>query len=155
METIGALDENERLTALGRRISKFTTHPRLAKALVYATLFRCLDPVTSVVSSLSSSREGWSIDSTVENQRQVTRKLKRLWHSTSDHVAFSNLMKQFNNCSSSRYQVDEFCYQYKVNPKAMYFLKGKFCVIVVYLVHFLIFGFQSTRCEEIACRPCC
>ena len=132
------MDENERLTALGRRIFKFTTHPRLAKALVYATLFRCLDPVVSVVSSLSSSREGWSIDSTVENQRQVTRQLKRHWHTTSDHVAFSNLMNHFNHCSSSRHQVDEFCYQYKANPKSLFFMKGSFHTIIC-LFHILTF----------------
>lgn len=123
METIGALNENEQLTALGRRISLFTTHPRLAKALVYATLFRCLDPVTSVVSSLTSSRDGWSIDSSVENQRQVMRKAKKEWHKTSDHLAVSNLMQRFSRIFD-RYELNEFCAKHQTNPKSLYFLKG-------------------------------
>jgi HrpA-like RNA helicase len=39
---LGALDENEKLTPLGRRIAMFTTHPKLSKALVHATIFRYL-----------------------------------------------------------------------------------------------------------------
>lgn len=39
---LGALDENEMLTALGRRIATFTTHPKLSKALVHAAIFRYL-----------------------------------------------------------------------------------------------------------------
>jgi ATP-dependent RNA helicase DHX30 len=39
---LGALDENEMLTPLGRRIAMFTTHPKLSKALVHAAIFRYL-----------------------------------------------------------------------------------------------------------------
>jgi HrpA-like helicases len=39
---LGALDENEMLTPLGRRIATFTTHPKLSKALVHAAIFRYL-----------------------------------------------------------------------------------------------------------------
>jgi HrpA-like RNA helicase len=36
------LDEDEKLTPLGRRIAMFTTHPKLSKALVHAAVFRYL-----------------------------------------------------------------------------------------------------------------
>jgi ATP-dependent RNA helicase DHX30 len=39
---LGALDEDEKLTPLGRRIAMFTTHPKLSKALVHAAVFRYL-----------------------------------------------------------------------------------------------------------------
>jgi len=38
----GALDENEMLTPLGRRIAMFTTHPKLSRALVHSAIFRYL-----------------------------------------------------------------------------------------------------------------
>lgn len=123
LETIGALDEKERLTALGRRIAQFSTHPRLAKSLVFATLFRCLDPVASIVAGLSSAREGWSVESTIDNQRQVIRHAKNRFHPTSDHLALCNLMKQFRS-QRGRYQVDDFCNEFQANPKSLYFLKG-------------------------------
>lgn len=135
LESIGALDENERLTPLGRRIAQFSTHPRLAKSLVYATLFRCLDPVASIVAGLTSAREGWSVDSTVDNQRQVVRKAKCNFHTTSDHLALSNLIKQFRDLRG-RYEVDNFCNQVKANPKSLYFLKGKYTKVNIH--HFQI-----------------
>lgn len=123
LQSIGALDENERLTPLGRRIAQFSTHPRLAKSLVFATLFRCLDPVASIVAGLSSAREGWAVESTVDKHRQVVRKAKNRFHLTSDHLALANLMKQFRN-QRGRYEVDEFCDQFQANPKSLYFLRG-------------------------------
>lgn len=123
LESIGALDEQERLTPLGRRIAQFSTHPRLAKSLVFGTLFRCLDPVASIVAGLSSAREGWSVESTVDNQRQIIRQAKNRFHPTSDHLALANLMRQFRN-QRGRYEVDEFCTNFQANVKSLYFLKG-------------------------------
>jgi len=123
LQDIGALDDEERLTALGRRIAPFSTHPRLSKALVYAVLFRCLEPVASVVAGLSSSREGWSVDSSGGNMRQLIRRAKLQFHRTSDHLAMASLLSQF--CQRrSRYDVDDFCHQASANPKTLYFLKG-------------------------------
>lgn len=122
---IGVLDENERLTALGRRIAQFSTHPRLAKALVFATLFRCLDPIVSIVAGLSSSREGWSLESTGDNGRQAIREAKRELHPTSDHLAVAKLLSQFRSCKS-RKEEEALCLQTKSNPKALHFLKGQY-----------------------------
>ena len=36
---LGALDKDENLTALGKRISKFPIHPKLSKSLVYSAIF--------------------------------------------------------------------------------------------------------------------
>lgn len=37
---IGALDDNENLTALGKRIALFPIDPRLSKAMVYSAIFQ-------------------------------------------------------------------------------------------------------------------
>lgn len=135
LESIGALDEQERLTPLGRRIAQFSTHPRLAKSLVFATLFRCLDPVASAISGLSSSRECWAIDSVVDNQRQLIRQAKQQFHPTSDHLALANVLKVFRE-KHGRYNVDEFCRQAQVNPKSLYFLKGNLLRKIVCIIFF-------------------
>lgn len=81
------------------------------------------------MAGLSSAREGWSVDSTMNNQRQMIRQAKHMFHPTSDHLALSNLMRQF--CEHrGRYQVDDFCAQVKANPKALYFLRGKATITV-------------------------
>jgi HrpA-like RNA helicase len=48
LEDIGALDERERLTSLGRHLAALPLPPALGKMLLYACLFGCLDPVLTV-----------------------------------------------------------------------------------------------------------
>jgi len=120
LELIGALDEEERLTWLGRKIAPFTTHPRLAKALIYSAILGCVNPMVNIIAGLNSSREAWEIST---DSKQQMRESKRQFHPTSDHLALSNLMNSFSE-QNGRYNVDQFCSETGANPKALYFLKG-------------------------------
>ena len=40
LQILGALDLDENLTDLGKRIALFAIHPKLSKALVYSTIFQ-------------------------------------------------------------------------------------------------------------------
>ncbi|EIN13864.1 P-loop containing nucleoside triphosphate hydrolase protein [Punctularia strigosozonata HHB-11173 SS5] len=51
---LGAVDEDNKLTALGRYMSMLPLDLRLGKMLILATVFRCLDPVLTVAACLSS-----------------------------------------------------------------------------------------------------
>lgn len=53
LKVIGALDEREELTILGRRLSMLPVEPKLGKMLIYGAIFSCLDPVLTVVAGLS------------------------------------------------------------------------------------------------------
>ncbi|XP_078154848.1 DEA(D/H)-box RNA helicase family protein isoform X1 [Carex rostrata] len=53
LKMIGALNENESLTNLGRYLSMLPVDPKLGKMLIMGAVFRCLDPVLTVVSGLS------------------------------------------------------------------------------------------------------
>lgn len=53
LQEIEALDENEQLTQLGRHLVDLPVEPRLAKMLIYAVIFKCLDPVLTIVSLLA------------------------------------------------------------------------------------------------------
>ncbi|XP_028083612.1 DExH-box ATP-dependent RNA helicase DExH3 [Camellia sinensis] len=50
---IGALDENENLTVLGRNLSMLPVEPKLGKMLLLGAIFNCLDPMMTVVAGLS------------------------------------------------------------------------------------------------------
>lgn len=50
---MGALDKNQQLTRLGQHLLDFPLDPFLGKALLYAIVFRCLDPVLTLVSVIS------------------------------------------------------------------------------------------------------
>ncbi|WCJ40101.1 DExH-box ATP-dependent RNA helicase DExH3 [Euphorbia peplus] len=53
LKVIGALDENETLTVLGRHLSVLPVEPKLGKMLILGAIFNCLDPVMTVVAGLS------------------------------------------------------------------------------------------------------
>ncbi|GMH17063.1 hypothetical protein Nepgr_018904 [Nepenthes gracilis] len=53
LKTIGALDENENLTVLGCHLSMLPVEPKLGKMLILGSIFKCLDPIMTVVAGLS------------------------------------------------------------------------------------------------------
>ncbi|XP_073159391.1 DExH-box ATP-dependent RNA helicase DExH3 [Henckelia pumila] len=53
LKIIGALDENENLTVLGRNLSMLPVEPKLGKMLIYGAIFNCLDPIMTIVAGLS------------------------------------------------------------------------------------------------------
>ncbi|KAH9609039.1 hypothetical protein KSS87_007653 [Heliosperma pusillum] len=53
LKIIGALDEDEVLTALGRYLTMLPMEPKLGKMLILGAVFSCLEPVLTVVAGLS------------------------------------------------------------------------------------------------------
>ncbi|KAK1314026.1 putative pre-mRNA-splicing factor ATP-dependent RNA helicase [Acorus calamus] len=53
LKVIGALDEKENLTNLGQYLSMLPVDPKLGKMLIMGAVFRCLDPILTIVSGLS------------------------------------------------------------------------------------------------------
>ncbi|KAM7471108.1 hypothetical protein LguiA_009291 [Lonicera macranthoides] len=53
LKIIGALDEYENLTVLGRHLSMLPVEPKLGKMLIFGAIFNCLQPVMTVVAGLS------------------------------------------------------------------------------------------------------
>lgn len=53
LKIIGALDEKEELTILGRHLSMLPVEPKLGKMLIFGAIFNCLDPVLTIVAGLS------------------------------------------------------------------------------------------------------
>nr|XP_019708982.1 DExH-box ATP-dependent RNA helicase DExH3 isoform X2 [Elaeis guineensis] len=53
LKMIGALDEKENLTNLGRYLAVLPVDPKLGKMLIMGAVFRCFDPVLTIVSGLS------------------------------------------------------------------------------------------------------
>ncbi|XP_031102719.1 DExH-box ATP-dependent RNA helicase DExH3-like [Ipomoea triloba] len=53
LKMIGALDEHENLTYLGKYLSVLPVDPKLGKMLVMGAIFRCFDPILTIVAGLS------------------------------------------------------------------------------------------------------
>ncbi|VFQ78173.1 unnamed protein product [Cuscuta campestris] len=53
LKIIGALDENEDLTVLGRYLTMLPMEPKLGKMIILGAIFNCLDPILTIVAGLS------------------------------------------------------------------------------------------------------
>ncbi|XP_028756382.1 DExH-box ATP-dependent RNA helicase DExH3-like [Neltuma alba] len=53
LKMIGALDEKENLSNLGRFLSMLPVDPKLGKMLIVGAIFRCFDPILTIVAGLS------------------------------------------------------------------------------------------------------
>ncbi|XP_078396973.1 ATP-dependent RNA helicase DHX30 isoform X1 [Cetorhinus maximus] len=85
LQEIGVLNEDESLTFLGQRLAHISTDPRLAKAIIMASIFRCLSPVLTVVACLT--RDPF-VNSLLNRTEVMKAKAHLSGESRSDHMAF-------------------------------------------------------------------
>lgn len=107
LERLGMLEINhiegtEVLTALGSRIVNFSTAPKLSKSIVFASIFKCLEPVLTISTLLSTGQDIFrgSLDSRPEN-RQV--KLNEC--QVSDLLALYSILKRWGVIDTYREKI--------------------------------------------------
>ncbi|XP_076682526.1 ATP-dependent RNA helicase DHX30 [Andrena cerasifolii] len=98
LQGLGILDEEENLTALGKRITNFSLDPKLSRALVFSSTFQCLNPILNIIVMFTTDNE---LAVTSLGNKSVMRKQKQQFHETSDHIAtleyFARLKNNDNN----------------------------------------------------------
>jgi len=125
---LGVLDTRENLTVLGKRISEFSTHPRLSVSLIVSAALRCLYPVLNSSAILSSTQEPFLTALTDKSQIRETK--QRLCNEAigsrrepinfmSDHIAFGNLLAQYDNAAMSKHELEFFIQENNLNRIAM------------------------------------
>ena len=125
---LGVLDQRENLTVLGSRISNFPTHPRLSVSLVVASALRCLYPILNASAILSATQEPFLMALTDKSVvRACKEKLCRevigdgcdALGFMSDHIAFGNLLAQYDNAVMSKLELEYFVEENHLNRSAM------------------------------------
>lgn len=53
LQFLGALDKEEDLTRLGEYLAQLTLEPHLGKILIFGVIFRCLEPILTLVSAMT------------------------------------------------------------------------------------------------------
>ncbi|KAF8492710.1 P-loop containing nucleoside triphosphate hydrolase protein [Gautieria morchelliformis] len=81
LQELGAVDENGKLTALGRHMALLPVDLRLGKMLVLAAIFGCLDPVLTIAACLSCKP---LFLSPVERREEATRARMKFMTANSD-----------------------------------------------------------------------
>lgn len=113
LKAVGALDGEERITPLGRLLSKLPLSPALGKMVVLGIVFRCLDPIL-VLAAASGEMDIFTRPLPGNRDKAFTLRSKFARGSESDHMAilnaFHKLRDEWNSAgpdSSYRYAVDK------------------------------------------------
>ncbi|XP_050422024.1 ATP-dependent RNA helicase DHX30-like isoform X2 [Adelges cooleyi] len=105
LKLLGALDNDEVLTALGKRIAAFPFDPFLSKALVNSIFFKCLDPTLTIITYLSSNVNIFKDVSAVDS-----RMIKNKYSPNSDHLAVAKMFSEWNQIQrEDRRESTDFC----------------------------------------------
>ncbi|KAL2724088.1 ATP-dependent RNA helicase DHX30-like isoform X1 [Vespula squamosa] len=111
---LNILDINENLTPLGKRLSLIHVDPILGKALILSTIFKCTDPILSIVSLYSIDQD---IFANTLYDKSSKKDIKKGYHETSDHMALIMLCNKWKNyLDEGFYKIDPFCRDMKINP---------------------------------------
>ncbi|XP_043285060.1 ATP-dependent RNA helicase DHX30-like [Venturia canescens] len=120
LRELGALDDKENLTALGKRIALFTLHPKLSKALVYSSIFNCVSPMVTIVSAMSADSE---IFAGTLHDKVAIRRTKQKYHPASDHLSLRWIYSQWESHSQrGREAATHFCKRTNLFPDRMFTL---------------------------------
>lgn len=97
LEELGALDKQQKITALGQQLSRFPLDPRLARMLVAAAHSACLEEALIIVSALGSQDPR---ERPPEKQSQADQKHALFKHKDSDFLFYVNLWRSFEEVRS-------------------------------------------------------
>lgn len=130
---LGALDNNENLTPLGKRIALFTLHPKLSKSIVYSSIFECVGPMMTIASAMSADNQ--IFQGQLHNKEGI-RKIKEKYSPSSDHTSIGWLFQQWYDYNKSgRYESRDFCMKSRLYPEKMYTLSKVRELHAEHLVH--------------------
>ncbi|XP_070623277.1 ATP-dependent RNA helicase DHX30 isoform X3 [Erythrolamprus reginae] len=123
LQEIGVLDSREGLTTLGKRLAQISTDPRLAKAIVLASIYRCIEPLLLIVSCLT--RDPFS--SSLQNRTEVDKaKAVLSRESGSDHLAFVRAVAGWEDILRRRDSRarDDYLQDYSLYAPSLRFING-------------------------------
>ncbi|KAL0581083.1 putative ATP-dependent RNA helicase ucp12 [Marasmius crinis-equi] len=109
LEELGAIDDQGKLTALGRHMSLLPIDLRLAKMLILGAIFRCLGPILTIAACLSSKP---LFVSPVDKREEAAQAKLRFATANSDLLTD---MHAFDECSrleqegKTRSTIKQFC----------------------------------------------
>ena len=108
LQQLGAIDQFENLTPLGRTLARLTVHPRFGKMLVYGALLGCLDPLLTIAAAACFRDPFVSPLNRREEADNVRASFGTGVSYGSDQLAFVNAFQQYRTAESN-YHGHTFC----------------------------------------------
>ncbi|BFY97660.1 hypothetical protein BsWGS_00700 [Bradybaena similaris] len=123
LKKIDALDPFEDMTELGQHLADLPIEPRLGKIILYSVVLKCLDPVLTIVSTLSY-KEPFIIPALPSERRSVMGKRKKFAEDTcSDHMAFLRAFQTWQKARAEGWE-RAFCEKNFISSSTMEMIYG-------------------------------
>ncbi|KAG8443444.1 hypothetical protein GDO86_012012 [Hymenochirus boettgeri] len=123
LQEIRVLDNEEQLTLLGQRVANISTDPSLAKAIVLASIFRCLHPLLVIVACLTRD----PFQGGLLNRVAVNKAKRALSGDTcSDHMVFVRAWQGWEEAMSQKNGIsrEEYLETNMLSRPALRFIQG-------------------------------
>ncbi|GFR98538.1 ATP-dependent RNA helicase DHX36 [Elysia marginata] len=123
LKTIDALDAFEELTVLGQHLADLPVEPRLGKIILCSVVLKCLDPVLTIVCTLSF-KDPFVLPSLPYEKRAVMTKKRNFAEETySDHIVFLRTFQAWQKAKAENWE-RAFCEKNYVSSSTMEMLNG-------------------------------
>lgn len=139
LQKLGALDEKENLTLLGSHLAHMPVDSKYGKMLIYAIIFRCLDPILSLVSILTMGEQIFMLPiSSVDRNNCVQWRKNVAGDSHSDHFMMLRVFQMWLNLKNSHENDRQFCEENYISRNHIEHVRGVRRQILSYLESNLI-----------------
>uniref|UniRef100_A0A182PCL5 ATP-dependent RNA helicase DHX36 n=1 Tax=Anopheles epiroticus TaxID=199890 RepID=A0A182PCL5_9DIPT len=124
LNRLNAIDDEQKLTPLGFHLARLPMDPRTGKMILLASIFSCLDPITSIAASLTFKTAFYR---PLGKEKEVDRIKRRFAQdSASDHIMLANVIAEWRDQSNK----GSFCGKHFLNGATLQQLanmKEQFC----------------------------
>ena len=133
LDSLGALDDDENLTTLGFHLADIPVDVKLSKMLIYGIIFKCIDPILTLVSCLSIQDPFVIIHNPVDRVKCYELKQKLDEKSFSDHLVLLRIFQLWNNFKTENSYDRKFCEEHFINIGTMDRINGTRSKIIGHL----------------------
>ncbi|KAL4228088.1 3'-5' RNA helicase ythdc2 [Mactra antiquata] len=123
LKEMDALDMGEEMTELGRHLADLPVEPHLGKMVLYSIVLKCVDPVLTVVCSLSY-KDPFLIPNQPSEKRMLSMIKQNFAADTfSDHMTLLRLFQAWQKARSEGWE-RQFCSRNYISPAVMEMIVG-------------------------------
>lgn len=123
LKAIDALDPSENLTELGLLLLDLPIEPHLGKVVLHAVVMKCLDPVLTIVCSLTYRDPFVMPFNPFQKKEAHNAKVKLSCNSLSDHMSLLRAFQGWQKAKSDGY-ANKFCQTNFISPSSMEMIFG-------------------------------
>ncbi|XP_058120194.1 ATP-dependent DNA/RNA helicase DHX36 [Anopheles ziemanni] len=124
LNRLNAIDDDQKLTPLGYHLARLPMDPRTGKMILLASIFSCIDPITSIAASLTFKNAFYK---PLGKEKEVDRIKRRFaGDAASDHLMLANVLAEWRGETNKA----GFCYKHFLNNATLQQLsnmKRQFC----------------------------